>query len=200
MRQMFVALAWIAGIGALVWVLFLLWVHLLSAGFFDDPADGFRDATDAELIAVFTAQRTDIERLRALHLGDRRVGAIGTDNIGRWWRHGDRWRQVDDKRVVDDRAAVLAAVALRPDRDAEYRRLFAATAAYRVQGHDAERVGYDTEICLTRRGNVVRSVCKSFVFAPGGNAPPALVPREGDPDSEQFTPLGDGWYLRTIDH
>lgn len=187
----------LAGIG--LCCAFWLFVHLLFTGCFDDPADGFHDATDAQLIAVFQTRRADVERLRAMHREDGRIGAIGTDNLGRWWRTGGRWHNATTRGEVGDRAAVLAAVGLPLARDAEYRRLFAATGAYRVQAADVDRDGYDTEICLTRRGTVVRSICKSFVFAPGDVPPRPLVAQPGDSDEERFTPLGDGWYLRYVD-
>jgi len=191
----------VTGLGLLLWVLAApLWVILMFTGAFDDPADGFRDATDAELIEVFRARRPEIERLRAMHREDRGIGAIGTDNIARWWRIGDRWEGSGTEGGLPDRAAVLAAVGLASERDAEYRRLFTAVGVYRVYDHDARREGYDTELCLTRRGTVVRGIMKSYVFAPGDVPPTPLTPRPGDPDEERFIRLGDGWYLRYLDH
>lgn len=199
MRRALAVLLVLLGLAGLAWVAFLIFVRLLFAGWFDDPADGFREASDAELIQVFHAQRTEIEALRAMHRQDRGIGPIGTDNIGRWWRHGGGWHLSGSQRRWPTRDDVLREVGLAPERDAEYRRLFAAVGVYRVYAGDPERDGYDTELCLTRRGNVVRAVLKSFVFAPGDAPPNALVPRPGDPDTERFTRLGDGWYLRYLD-
>lgn len=187
------------GLGILMAIVGWAVPFLRFNGFFDDPADGFRDASDAELIEVFRTKRPEIERLRAMLRQDRHVGAIGTDNLGRWWRHGNEWHDFDSGREVPDRTAVLAAIGLTPDRDAEYGSLFTAVGVYRIYGHDSSRDGYDAELCLTRRGNVVRSISKSFVFAPGDVPPIPLTPRPDDPGEERFTRLGDGWYLRYLD-
>lgn len=181
----------------LVWLL-LPW--LLFQGWFDDPADGFRDATDADLIATFHAHRPELERLRILWQENRRLRSLGTDNIGSWWRSGGVWHESRRNLTVSDRAAVLADMSLAPERDAEYGKLMQAIGSYRLVDHAFDDSGYDFEICLTRRGNVVRSVGRSFVFTSGNTAPPALTRRPDDPDEERFTPLGEGWYLRYIDH
>jgi hypothetical protein len=192
-------LIWLTGLGVVLAIPVWLLPILVFTGFFEDPADGFREASDAELIGIFGAKRPDIERLRTMYQQDRGIGAIGTDNIGRWWHYGSAWHLSGSAREVNDRSSVLAAVGLAPERDAEYRRLFTAVGVYRIQEFDASRDGYGTELCLTRWGNVVRAITKSFVFVSGNVPPTPLAPRPGDPDEERFTRLGDGWYLRYLD-
>ena len=182
-----------------VFFLWLLLPWMIFQGWFDDPADGFRDATDAELIATFHAHRPEIERLRVMWQENRRVRTLGTDNIGPWWRHGGAWHESERDLTVANRASVLADMSLTPERDAEYQKLMRAIGSYRLVDHAFDDVGYDLEVCLTRRGNVVRGISKSFVFTTQAAPPPPLTPRPNDPDREYFTPLADGWYLRYID-
>lgn len=164
----------------------------------DEPADGFRDATDTELIAVFRAKRTEFERLRELCLLDRELGSIGTDNVDRWWREGSEWRHSSTGRYVASRAAMLAATGLSVERDAEYRRLFASVGAYRVVHRRGEAgAGFEVEVCMTRRGMVVHGSTKSLLYVSGAVEPRGHGPANGD--ELRFTPLGDGWYLKYED-
>jgi hypothetical protein len=170
---------------------------MVFAGLLDEPGHGFRLVSDRELIATFHRHREACDGLRTMLVSESRCDAIGTDLVGTWWKgHPLGWRAGNHR--TTDLAQVLADAGLTPERHREYLDLLGRLGAYRVTAHqDADR---DCEIHLTRRGNVVRAILKSFVHSPSGEHPPALVPRPGDPDEEHYTPLGGGWFFRYLDH
>lgn len=196
LRIPLLSLAMAVGIIMLLFCGLLLLSVALLHGWLNDPADGFRNPSDATLTAMFHAERQHFERLREMVRQDQHLGSVGTDTVSRWQRGAGHWYNTQTKEIQPSRKAVLQLVSLPAERDADYRRLFAATTAYRVTATDPARLGYDVEIHLTRIGNIVRGRRRSMVYAPA--TPLRNMISQKDPgDSETFAPVGDGWYLRT---
>src|SRR5262249_12840410 len=167
-------------------------VTMLFGGEFDDPADGFRQSTADEATAAYRAHPEVCERLRRMLAEDRLLENVGRQHIGAWFRAFGGWESTARPEPRRPRTTelrdVLADVGLSAARHQEYARLLESLGAYEARHCDG-RSGYDCEVGFSRCGNVVSSVTWSFVHSPSGAAPPALRPRQDDPDEERFTPL-----------